>query len=84
MPAEEAPTSIAAPNAVRAVNTGYKGYYSLEGIRYDHPQKGVNITNGKKVVIKWEKNWARSGSSERERARTKFKVVIKWEKSRSY
>lgn len=27
-------------------------YYNLDGVRVEHPQKGVYIRNGKKVVIK--------------------------------
>ena len=36
--------------------------------RLDAPQKGINIINGKKVVIKWVK-WKLTYTSERERAR---------------
>ena len=54
-------------------------WYTLDGRKLDSKptRKGLYIHGGRKVVIKWEKNWASSSSSERERARAKLKVVIK-------
>ena len=52
-------------------------YYTLQGQRVVNPGKGLYIHNGKKVVIKGEKNQACLSSSERERARAQLKVVIR-------
>ena len=32
-------------------------FYDLSGRRVTKPTKGLYIVNGKKVVMKWEKNW---------------------------
>ena len=68
-------------NAVNGEGLKVQGseVYNLNGQRVLNPTKGLYIVNGRKVVIKWEKNWASSSSSERERARAKLKVVLKWD-----
>ena len=45
-----------------------EGIFNLNGQRLDAPQKGINIINGRKVVIKWVK-WKLTYTSKRERAR---------------
>ena len=56
-------------NIIEGVPSGIKGVhldsdkdypvYDINGRRLETPQRGINIINGKKVVIKWEKNQAR-------------------------
>lgn len=43
-------TAIDAPNVT--MDTKYKTIYDLKGNRLNHVTKGVNIVNGKKVLLK--------------------------------
>lgn len=48
-------TPVSLPTSIREVNAGDgadEAYYSLQGVRTMHPQRGVYIYKGKKVVLK--------------------------------
>ena len=51
--------------------------FNAAGQQLAAPQKGLNIIGGKKIWVKWEKNWAFSNFSERDRFGAKLKVYVK-------
>ena len=57
------------------------GIYKLNGVRQAKPQKGINIIDWNKVLVKWEMNQVCLNPFEREAVRLKFRVQINWERS---
>ena len=57
------------------------GIYNLNGVRQAKPQKGINIIDWNKVLVKWEMNQVCLNPFEREAVRLKFRVQINWERS---
>jgi hypothetical protein len=43
---------VTAVNAVRNIEDNKSVIYNLNGVRLNEPQKGINIINGKKFVVK--------------------------------